>query len=274
PRSTPFGTRRQRQMCIRDSEWDAAAFRAKIDTAAEQLSVLSRTPRTVPPGHYRVYLSPTAVVEIMGMLGWGGFGLKDNRTKQSPLLRLITGEAKLHPSVTIRENTAEGVAPDFQEQGFLKPDRVVLIENGRYKDSLVSPRSAKEYGVETNGASPWEAPESVEMLPGSVPTAKALERLGTGVWIGNLWYLNYSDRPGCRMTGMTRFATFWVENGVIQAPLSVMRFDETIYRMFGENLVGLTDQTEMVLDSTTYGARSVGSFKLPGALIEDFTFTL
>ena len=35
---------------------------------------------------------------------------------------------------------------------------------------------------------------------------------------------------------MTRFATFWVEDGVIQSPLEVMRFDETIYRMLGENL--------------------------------------
>ena len=25
------------------------------------------------------------------------------------------------------------------------------------------------------------------------------------------WYLNYSDCPGGRVTGMTRFATLWVE---------------------------------------------------------------
>ena len=37
------------------------------------------------------------------------------------------------------------------------------------------------------------------------------------VYVNNVWYLNYSDRSACRMTGMTRFATFWVEHGVIQA---------------------------------------------------------
>ena len=58
--------------------------------------------------------------------------------------------------------------------------------------------------------------------------------------MNNVWYLNYSDRSACRMTGMTRFATFWVEHGVIQAPLNVMRFDESIYRMLGEHLLGLT----------------------------------
>ena len=61
----------------------------------------------------------------------------------------------------------------------------------------------------------------------------ALAALDTGLCVGNLWYLNYSDRPACRMTGMTRFATFWVEDGKIVAPVDVLRFDDTIYRMLG-----------------------------------------
>ena len=112
------------------------------------------------------------------------------------------------------------------------------------------------------------------MAPGTLPTDAALKELGTGVWIGNVWYLNYSDRSNCRTTGMTRFATFWVENGVIQAPLNVMRFDETLYRMLGENLVALTNECEWILDADTYGGRSTRSARVPGALIEDFTFTL
>ncbi|MGH8057601.1 MAG: metallopeptidase TldD-related protein, partial [Candidatus Entotheonellia bacterium] len=78
----------------------------------------------------------------------------------------------------------------------------------------------------------------------------------------------------CRMTGMTRFATFWVEGGVIQAPLSVMRFDESIYRMFGDHLVGLTAERDFILDTGTYHRRSTGNSRLPGALVEEFHFTL
>ncbi len=176
--------------------------------------------------------------------------------------------------MTIIENTRDGVAPNFQEAGFIRPDKVVLIENGVYQNCLVSPRSAKEYGVPTNGASNGETPESVEVAAGDIPAAEILPRLGTGVYINNLHYLNYSDRPACRITGMTRFATFWVENGAIHAPLNVMRFDETLYRMFGENLVGLTAERDLILDSSTYGGRSTSSSRVPGALIEDFTFTL
>ena len=79
--------------------------------------------------------------------------------------------------------------------------------------------------------------------------AEVLSRLGTGVYIGNLHYLNWSDRAACRTTGMTRFATFWVEDGEIKAPLNVMRFDETAYRMLGDNLVDLTDFLPTLLEA-------------------------
>jgi predicted Zn-dependent protease len=73
---------------------------------------------------------------------------------------------------------------------------------------------------------------------------------------------------------MTRFATFWVENGRIVAPAEVMRFDDTLYRMLGENLEALTHETELLLDSNSYGARLLSSATLPGALLRAMSFTL
>ncbi len=254
--------------------WDPAEFARKVDSAAEQLIVLARPPRTIAPGRYRVYLAPAALYEIIGLLSWGGFGLKDHRTKQTPLLKMIEEGARLHPLVTIRENTRDGVAPNFQEAGFIKPDQVTLIEKGAVRDCLISPRSAKEYGVPTNGAASGEMPESLEVAGGDLPVAEVLRGLDAGVYINNVWYLNYSDRAACRITGLTRFATFWVEQGVIQAPLTVMRFDETLYRMLGENLLSLTAERELLLDPSTYHVRSTSSGRIPGALVQDFTFTL
>jgi predicted Zn-dependent protease len=255
-------------------EWDAAAFSHKVERASQQLAVLAHSPREVKPDGYRVYLTPSALNEIVGMLCWGGFGLKSHRTKQTPLLKMVEGDSRLSQGVTIRENTAEGVAPNFQEQGFLRPDAVTLVEGGAYQDCLVSPRSAKEYDVPTNGAASHESPESIDLAAGDLPQAEVLARLGTGVYVSNLWYLNWSDRVSCRTTGMTRFATFWVEDGEIKAPLNVMRFDETAYRMLGEKLVSLTAERELILDAGSYFRRSTGSSRLPGALIEDFRFTL
>ena len=98
--------------------------------------------------------------------------------------------------------------------------------------------------------------------------------MDSGVYISNLWYSNYSDRNHCRMTGMTRFACLWVENGVPVAPLNVMRFDESLYHALGDKLIDLTEDQETLLDPQSYHRRSERSACLPGALIEDFTFTL
>ena len=254
--------------------WEAPALQEKIAGGKEQLEVLAKPSKSLEPGHYRVYLSPAAVWEVMTTLCWGGFGLKDHRTKQTSLLQMVEGSARLHEGVDLLENTAEGVAPNFQDAGFIRPDRVSLIQGGCFRNCLASPRSAKVYGMETNGASESEMPQSLDMAGGSLASRDVLSRLETGLYINNLHYLNYSDRPNGRMTGMTRFATFLVENGNIQAPLDVMRFDETVYRLFGANLMALTEEREFMLDPSTYGSRSTFSARVPGALIEDFALTL
>ena len=254
--------------------WNIDELEQKAQLSAEQMSVLRQPSRRIEPGRYRVYLTPAALWELLGVLGWGGFGLRAHRTKTTPLLKMIEEGACLHPSVSLSENTGAGVAPGFQEAGFIRPPRVQLIERGGYRDCLVSPRSALEYGVETNGASGGEAPASIDMAPGTLSRERVLAELGTGIYVGNLWYLNFSDRAACRTTGMTRFATFWVENGVIQAPLDVMRFDETVYRILGENLVGLTAERDFILDPGSYFHRSTDSARLPGVLVDDFTLTL
>jgi len=187
---------------------------------------------------------------------------------------MVTDNAALSDMVTIREHTAGGVSPNFGGAGYLRPEQVVLINGGRYQDTLVSPRSSVEYGVPTNGASSWEAPNSMAVDPGTLDAASAVEAVDTGLVVGNLWYTNFSDRQWCRTTGMTRFATFWAENGEIVAPVNVMRFDDTAYAMLGDNLEALTTDAEVVFDSASYEQRSTDSFRLPGALINDMTFTL
>ncbi len=256
------------------SSWDPAVLQAKMETGRQQLAAVSRPARTIDPGSYRVYLAPAAVVEVLELLAWGGFSLKEERVKRSPLIKAAEGKVKLSSAFTLHENTAEGFAPDVNAQGFVKPSRVPLFVEGAYTDALVSPRSAREFDVPTNGASGRETPESLDLAAGGLGRDDVLGALGTGLLVNNLWYLNYSDRPSCRATGMTRFATFWVEGGEIVAPLNVMRFDETVYRMFGDNLVDLTAERDLVLDAGTYYRRSTSSWRVPGAVVEDFTFTL
>jgi predicted Zn-dependent protease len=256
--------------------WDAAGLAARMEKAKDELAHVARPPKRLEPGRYRAFLAPPAVEDIVSMLCWGGFSARALETKQSSLTKMRgDGErVRVAPSVTIAEATAEGVAPGFQGDGFVRPARVPLIEHGELVGALVSPRTAREFSLATNGANGAETPESIVMAGGALAARDALAALGTGLYVGNLHYLNYSDRPACRLTGMTRFATFWVEDGRIEAPVDVLRFDDTFFRMFGANLEALTAETELLLASDTYRERQLASMQLPGALLAELTFTL
>jgi predicted Zn-dependent protease len=253
--------------------WDAAALARKMTDARERLALISRPAKSLTPGKYRAYLAPSAVEEIASLLCWGGFSGRALATKQSALARMQAGET-LDARVSLTEDTASGVAPAFQAEGFARPAGVNLVDRGTLVGSLVSPRTAREFGLPENGANGDEIPESLAMAGGTLAEKDALDALGTGLAIGNLHYLNYSDRPACRMTGMTRFATFWVEDGRVVAPIDVRRFDDTVYRLLGSNLEALTKETELLLDAGTYQSRKLTSLRLPGALVGEMAFTL
>jgi len=68
--------------------------------------------------------------------------------------------------------------------------------------------------------------------------------------------------------------TFWVEHGKVVAPVDVLRFDDTLYRLLGDSLEALTQETEFILDAGTYQSRQLASVRLPGALVSEMAFTL
>ena len=61
------------------------------------------------------------IEEIASLLCWGGFSGRALATQQSALARMQTGET-LDARVSLVEDTASGVAPAFQAEGFARPD--------------------------------------------------------------------------------------------------------------------------------------------------------
>jgi predicted Zn-dependent protease len=253
--------------------WHADAFALRMQQVRAQLEYLGLPPRTLAPGGYRAYLAPAALQEIVELLGWGGFSAQALAEKDSPLQRLHAGAARLSPLLHLQEQVRDSLTPGFSSEGYPRRD-LQLIHAGQPQEQLVSSRSAAEYGLPANGSSSWESPASLAMAGGELEQTELLARLGSGLYIGNLWYLNYSDRPAARMTGMTRFASFWVEDGQIQAPLASMRFDDSLYDLLGSQLEGLTRERELSLSTSTYQQRHNGSTLLPGALLSRLTLTL
>ena len=256
------------------SEWRNDEFARRVAVGAERVALLALPPKRLPPGAYRAWLTPTAMNEVLGILGWGGFGARARRNGTSSLGRLASGDLRLHPSVHLDEDARLGSAPAFSPTGFARPPVVSLVAAGVAIDTLNSPRSAGEYGLQANAASDEEGPQSLRLRPGSLAESDVLSTLGTGLYVSNLWYLAYSDRPAGRITGMTRFACFWVEDGKLVAPLDVMRFDDSALRMLGDGLVALGERADVIPDGSTWDGRQLGSTTTPGALIAGWQLTL
>lgn len=255
------------------ARWDTQAFAARFAQARAQLDHLGKPARTLAPGAYRAYLAPAALDEVAGMLGWGAFSARGLADKESPLQRLYDGGARLSPLVQLDETASGALAPAFGPQGLPRAD-VALVRDGVAAGRLVYPRSAREYGLQANCADADESPQSLAMAGGTLAQADVLSALGTGLYIGNLWYLNWSDAPAARLTGMTRFATFWVEDGRIQGPVGTMRFDDSLYDFLGTHLEALTREQDLRVSSSTYGERQTQSALLPGALTSRLVLTL
>jgi predicted Zn-dependent protease len=259
---------------IGGNEWNETAWQTSLNESRHFLQQLQRPSRTIQRGGYRVYLAPAAVSELKSIMSWGGFSQGAYKQGQSPLRMLASGEAQFSPKLSIIENFNLGLYPRFNSIGELAPHQIPLVENGKLKNLLTSAKTAAEFGIKANGADRGESTSTVEFKPGTLKRSEIFDRLGTGLYLSNLHYVNWSDHKTARMTGMTRYACFWVENGEIVSPIQDMRFDVSLYDVFGTGLIDLTDFQTVSLNNSTYMARGFGGSKLPGMLIDDFKFTL
>lgn len=254
--------------------WDSEKFKAKLQQSAEFLEMMKRPTRKLAPGKYRAYFAPSSVNEILTTLSWGGLGYSYYKEGGSGLRKLVDQEATLSPLFNLRENFQLGLVPPFNDLGETSPQQVSLIEGGKLKSLLISSRSAQEFQLEGNQASSHEIPRSLEILPGSLKESEILKALDTGLYLSNLHYINWSDRQNARMTGMTRYACFWVEKGEIQGPIEDMRFDDSLFSIFGSELESLTTHRDLEPATGTYSSRAQGGTTVPGILCQSFHLTL
>ena len=256
------------------TRWNSAAYQAEIESAKERVAVLERPARRIERGMYRTYLAPAAVADLVGMFSWGAISEAAIRQGDSPLIRIREQGLRFSPLFSLSEDFRSGLVPRFNDLGELAPEELSLISEGHLKNTLVSTRTSKEYGVASNGASQNEGLRAARVAPGSLREEDILSRLGTGLYLSNLHYLNWSDQAAGRVTGMTRYACFWVENGKIVAPIENMRWDDSLYSLFGDALEAVTARVVIEPDVGSYGFRGLGGVQVPGMLLSRMAFTL
>ncbi|MEH1806838.1 TldD/PmbA family protein [Nostoc sp.] len=256
------------------SDWNESKYIAKISEAKKQLELLAHPTKELPRGQYKTYFAPAAVADLLLMLSWGAISEADIQQGNSALAALSRQEKQLSLRFSLKENFQRGLVPRFNELGEMAAPELLVIDKGYLVNTLVNSRTAKEYQKIANGANGSETLRAPEVSPGNLVFEQILPSLDTGLYVSNLHYLNWSDRHTGRITGMTRYACFWVENGEIIAPIENLRFDESLYRFWGENLVDLTNFQEFIPEVGTYDSRQLGGSLVPGMLVEDFTYTL
>ena len=256
------------------SDWNSSDYGEKLAETRRLLQLMNRPRKKVERGEYKTYLAPGAVDELLGMLSWGGVSRAAYEMGHCALEKLFKGEKKLNAKINLWEDFSLGLVPRFNEQGEVFVEKMPIIERGENLQLLTSTRTAKEFNLESQFASSSEGLRSDVLEGGGLKKGDILKELGTGLYISNLHYLNWSEVRNARVTGMTRYACFWVENGEIVAPITDLRFDESFFNFFGERLLDLTDFSEIHPSVMTYSQRSIGGGRCPGALVDGFTFTL
>ena len=267
-------TKKMVKACYAGTHWDQDNYEKYVLDSKNKLELMNKKPINVKPGEYRTYIAPAGVSDLIDMFSWGGVSEASIQQGDSSLIKLKNLEKKLSPCFSLSEDFSNGTVPRFNGMGEVAPERLPLIVSGILKNTLVSSRTEKEYNVKSNYATSDEELRSPVMSSGNLNEDDILSSIDKGVYLSNLHYLNWSDKIGGRITGMTRYACFWVENGEIVAPIENMRFDDTIYNIFGDNLEDTTNSLQLIPDIGTYEGRNLGGIHCPGIMLSSFSLTL
>lgn len=254
--------------------WKDDEYATRLAATRRSLENLVKAQVELKPGRYRAFITADAMNEVVTFFSWNGFGERGIRQGESAYLAMREGRESMSPKVTISQDFSLGVQPAFNDDGELAPKELVVVKDGKLANTVVCSRTAKQYGIASNGAEEGEDMRSVCIAPGTLAEADVLAALGTGVFVSNFHYLNWSDTQAARVTGMTRFACLWVEDGKIVGPIKDMRWDESLYTMLGDRLVDVTRERHLIAESLTYDRRMVGGSLLPGILVDGLNFTL
>jgi len=260
--------------CYAGSDWNQDEYEDYVKRSRKKLTMMERKPVKVDTGEYRTWFEAAAVADFLGMFSWNGISEAALRQGCSGFGRMRNEDARLSSKFSIIEDFSPGLCPKFNSNGEVSAESISLIENGMLKNTLVSSRSAKEYGLDSNFAEGGEYLRSPKMRSGQLNHEDVIKELGKGLYLSNIHYLNWSDNAGGRITGLTRYACFWVEGGEIVAPIETMRFDDSFYRFFGDKLIDVEDKLTVVPEVHTYGQRSLGATTCPGILVDAFALTL
>jgi predicted Zn-dependent protease len=199
---------------------------AALGRTAIQKAQLSRDPVEVEPGSWTVVLEPTAVGNLVSLMGFSlnARAADEGRSFFSrPGGGNRLGERVVDPRVTLRSDPTDPrlASPPFGGDGL--PNRpMVWIENGEVSN-LVYDR----FWAQRQGREPTGFPAGFAMSGGDATMEEMIASTRRGLLVTRLWYIRSVDPRTILFTGLTRDGTFLIEDGRITRAVKNMRWNES-----------------------------------------------
>ena len=232
-------------------------------------------PVTLPLGAYEVILEPEAVAELLDWLGSIAFGAKALQERISFLAGRI-GEPLMSRELTVYDDATESktLRMPFDYEGVPKR-RVLLIDRGRAAGVVYDSLYAQRVGASSTGHAMWPGevegplPMHLAIRPGRRAAAELIRRCRRGLLIPRVHYVNGLLNPReALMTGLLREGAFLIEHGKLVAPVTTMRFTQSLLEAFRQ-VRGISRERRAVADPSS----GLGCSLVPTLHLGQFHFT-
>ena len=247
---------------------------AMASLAAED-AINAIKPELIPIGEYEAVFAPEAVATFTGFMGRLGFSARAYQDGYSCLMDKI-GSQVFDEKLTVydRGRSLETYsAMPFDGDGIPKGD-YKLVENGVPMNLCYDTYTAHKDKTDSTGHalpntgsaffSGFPMPTNMIVEPGDASVEDMIADTKKGVYITRLHYVNPIRRDKAVISGLTRDACWLIENGEIKHPIKVMRFTDSVLRVFGEiDTIG-DKSTVRMLSGASLPAMKVAGFKFTG----------
>jgi len=251
---------------------DAARLAAPAALAERALGKArgSRDAQALEPGKYVVVLEPTAVGNLLGLLGFAlnartadegrsFFSKRGGGTK--------VGEKIVDERVTIASdpNDPDLLTRPFTGEG-LPTKRVVWVENGVLKNLAYD-----RFWADKKGVKPTAAAQGFRLTGGTATQDELIAGVERGLLVTRFWYIRSVDPRTMLFTGLTRDGVFLIEQGKVMRAVRNFRFNESPMAMLN-NLAAL-GRPERVAAGEGGGGGFGATLVVPPLVVREFNFT-
>jgi predicted Zn-dependent protease len=249
------------------SDWtriDPGALGARAIEKARR----SEGPVALEPGRYTVVLEPTAVGNLVQLLG---FALNARNADEGRSFFTKPGGGNKIGLKVVDERVSlwsDPADPDGKALPFA-PDGLATVRTTWLEHGVVKNLSYDRYWAAKQGKEPTPLIRSLHLGGGSGSVDDLIASTDRGILVTRFWYIRQVDPRFILYTGLTRDGTFLIEQGKVTKAVKNLRFNESP--------VFLLNNLEAMGDSVRVSASEDGSpgfaIVVPPIKARDFNFT-